>query len=135
MFCLIPYFFCIFDQSACPASPCKYLTFWEHPWEMAGVGRSTYPFNLLRCDFGDGRVCACVLRCHLGCQWLLSVTALIWQLSGIFFPREEGWSRSPGLGSTEIFSLQPCQGSTTKKDARVSIGTDSPSDRISPFWN
>lgn len=85
--CLIQYFFCIFDQRASPANPCKYLrTFWEDPWEMAVASWSTHSFQLSVLWCG-GTVCGglCVLYRPLGCQWLLSVTALMWQLWVAYF--------------------------------------------------
>lgn len=76
-----------------------------------------------------------VLCCHLGCQWLLSVTALMWQLWVAYFSKWRRMEQVPRAGKHWNISPTACQGSTTKKVARVSIGTDSPSDRIAPFWN
>lgn len=46
-----------------------------------------------------------VLCCHLGCQWLLSVTALMWQLSGIFFQEEKDGAGPQGWETLKCF---PC---------------------------
>lgn len=74
------------------------------------------------------------VSCQQEHQWLLPVAALMWQFWVACSSRWRRMEQISRAGKHWNISPAACQVSTPKEAARVSVGSDSPSERIALFW-